>query len=136
MISQLLSAATDNAKELILAKINANSDFAKIFFYGLILGFDLNDLAAFMTSSTVDLIESLAKSNMFDPNIDNLSVDNILTILDGKYYKILNSFLNEYTLRSINNILYGNKILIDGNEIKSLSDFCNLKAQGKINISL
>lgn len=65
IISQLLSAATDNAKELILAKINAGTNFARMYIYGIIMGLDINDLVAFMTSPTADLIDRLATSNMF-----------------------------------------------------------------------
>lgn len=65
IISQLLSAATDNAKELILAKINAGTNFARMYIYGIMLGLNINDLVAFMTSPTADLIDRLATSNMF-----------------------------------------------------------------------
>lgn len=65
IISQLLSAATDNAKELILAKINAGTNFARMYIYGIMMGLDINDLVAFMTSPTADLIDRLATSNMF-----------------------------------------------------------------------
>ena len=65
IISQLLSAATDNAKELILAKINAGTNFARMYIYGIMMGLNINDLVAFMTSPTADLIDRLATSNMF-----------------------------------------------------------------------
>lgn len=65
IISQLLSAATDNAKELILAKINAGTNFARMYIYGIMMGLDINDLVAFMTSPTADLIDRLSTSNMF-----------------------------------------------------------------------
>jgi hypothetical protein len=56
MISQLLSAATDNAKELILNKINANKDFANIYLHLLILGYDIKDITSFMISPAVDVV--------------------------------------------------------------------------------
>ena len=65
IISQLLSAATDNAKELILAKINAGTNFARMYIYGIMMGLNINDLVAFMTSPAADLIDRLATSNMF-----------------------------------------------------------------------
>ena len=65
IISQLLSAATDNAKELILAKINAGTNFARMYIYSIMMGLNINDLVAFMTSPTADLIDRLATSNMF-----------------------------------------------------------------------
>lgn len=65
IISQLLSAATDNAKELILAKINAGTNFARMYIYGIMMSLNINDLVAFMTSPAADLIDRLATSNMF-----------------------------------------------------------------------
>ena len=38
MISALLSLATDNAKELCLAKLNANAKMAGMYIYGLTIG--------------------------------------------------------------------------------------------------
>ena len=66
--SQMISAATDNAKELILAKINAGSKLAKCYLYLMSLGFDINDIVAFMTSDAIDLIDRLSNPNMFTGN--------------------------------------------------------------------
>jgi hypothetical protein len=60
-----LSAATDNAKELILGRINAGTNFAKMYLYGIIMGFDINDLISFMTSPVALFIDSFASPNMF-----------------------------------------------------------------------
>ncbi len=64
--SSLLSAATDNAKELILAKINANPDMMKVYTYGIILGIDFTDIANLMTSPTVNAINQLSDVNIFE----------------------------------------------------------------------
>lgn len=66
LISQLLSAATDNAKELILAKINAGTNFAKMYVYSMMVGLDINDTVAFMTCPISELIDKLAQPNMFE----------------------------------------------------------------------
>lgn len=66
LISQLLSAATDNAKELILAKINAGTNFAKMYVYSMMVGLDINDTVAFMTCPVSELIDKLAQPNMFE----------------------------------------------------------------------
>ena len=50
VISALLSAATDNAKELILSKINAGPNLAGMYLHMIMLGFSFNDIAKFMTS--------------------------------------------------------------------------------------
>jgi len=56
----LLSAATDNAKELILAKINAGTNFAKMYVYAMIVGLNINDTVAFMTCPVAELIDKLS----------------------------------------------------------------------------
>jgi hypothetical protein len=77
--SSLLSAATDNAKELILAKINANPDLMKVYLYGIIVGIDFNDIAALMTSPTVNAITKLSESNVFNTLVSNMTLDKALT---------------------------------------------------------
>jgi len=52
----MISAATDNAKELILDRINANTDLSKIYMYLITLGFDVKDIVSFMTSPIINLI--------------------------------------------------------------------------------
>lgn len=74
LISQLLSAATDNAKELILAKINAGTNFARMYVYGMMMGLNINDLVAFMTSPVSELIDQLANPNMFQNESSNASM--------------------------------------------------------------
>lgn len=65
-ISALLSAATDNAKELILAKINAGSNLAGIYMYFMMLGVDFQTISNFMKSDTVSLINKLSSDSIFD----------------------------------------------------------------------
>ena len=65
MISQMISAATDNAKELILAKINAGSKLAKCYLFLMTLGYDINDIVKFMTSDAVSWVDSLSDPNIF-----------------------------------------------------------------------
>jgi len=46
-----------NAKELILAKINAGTNFARMYVYGMMMGLNINDLVAFMTSPVSELVD-------------------------------------------------------------------------------
>lgn len=73
LISQLLSAATDNAKELILAKINAGTNFAKMYLYLMTMGYNLDDIAAFMVCPVAEFIDSRASTNMFQEASANSS---------------------------------------------------------------
>jgi 3-methyladenine DNA glycosylase Tag len=63
-----LSAATDNAKELILARINSGTNFARMYIFGFIMGFDVDDLVSFMTSDVSEFIDSQANRNVFSNN--------------------------------------------------------------------
>lgn len=93
--SQYISAATDNAKELILAIINANSDFMRCHLYLMSLGFDVEDIVAFMTSPAVSAIASFSKSNIFIGSDVKLSdiIDFSLTYLQN---------IKLYTEKSLN----------------------------------
>lgn len=71
LISQLLSAATDNAKELILAKINAGSNYARMYLYLIIQGFDINDICSFMTCPIAEFIDSESNPNMYQDLNEN-----------------------------------------------------------------
>ena len=64
-ISILLSAATDNAKELILSSINAGQKMADMYIHLLILGYDINDIVSFMTSDSMQIITPLLSGNIF-----------------------------------------------------------------------
>lgn len=68
LISQLLSAATDNAKELILAKINSGSNFARMYVYLIMTGYNFDDIVSFMISPVSEFIDSMSNPNMFQDN--------------------------------------------------------------------
>ena len=77
----MISAATDNAKELILAKINAGSKLAKCYLFLMTMGYDINDIVKFMTSNAVSWIDALS-----DPNIflgQDLRVDEAITEIEN-----------------------------------------------------
>lgn len=79
LISQLLNSATDNAKELILNKINAGMNLAGVHGYLMIMGFSLDQIVDLMTSPVVRLIDRLSKSDMFsDIGIKSNSVQKVL----------------------------------------------------------
>lgn len=82
-ISELLSAATDNAKELILSKINAGTNLARMYLHLIIMGFHINDIAAFMISPAVSLINDLSEANMFDEYMYNIRVQDAAQIVRG-----------------------------------------------------
>lgn len=92
LISQLLSAATDNAKELILSKINSGEKLAKVYIHLLILGYSMNDIYAFMTSDAISLVDKILSPNIFNSTFE-LNED-----------RAINTLKNGYTIYNIGNI--------------------------------
>lgn len=85
IISQLLSAATDNAKELILSKINAGTNLARCYLHLIMMGFDISDIASFMISPVVSIVNDLSTANMFDEYMFKVSINDAIKILRGDF---------------------------------------------------
>jgi len=67
-LSGFTSAATDNAKELLMAKINANVELASMHIYLMILGFTPTQVANIMTNDVMeDVIDALEVNAFFNP---------------------------------------------------------------------
>lgn len=97
-LSQLLSVATDNAKELVLAKINAGTNFAKMYVYLISMGYDLDDIAAFMVSPVAELIDNRSMVNCFqESGINPMKVQNSIEEASG--YTRSKHFLHGLTFR-------------------------------------
>lgn len=93
MQSQVLSAATDNAKELILSKVNCGSKLAKCYLFLITMGFDITDIVSFMTSPVVDFIDRVTESNIYRGK--SLSIEDAIDILKRKIpNKIVHQFMN------------------------------------------
>ena len=92
--SQVLSAATDNAKELILAKVNAGSKLAKCYLFMITMGFDINDIVAFMTSPIISFIDKITESNVYTGG--NLKIEDAIDLLKGKIpNKLIYKFMSK-----------------------------------------
>lgn len=86
--SQYISAATDNAKELILANINAGTKLMKCHLYLMSLGFDVEDIVSFMTSPAVSFIDSIASDNIF--NGTQISVNDAIEFAESYIVGLIN----------------------------------------------
>lgn len=80
--SQFISAATDNAKELILKKINAGGQFAKCYLFLVTMGYSYKDIVAFMTSPLVEFINNATQENIYTGT--NLSVQSLCNMFVKK----------------------------------------------------
>lgn len=80
-LSGFLSAATDNAKELLMAKVNANAELASMHIYLLILGFTPAQVVEIMTQPLVERIVEQLETNIFfqkDSPLVNMIIDSEL----------------------------------------------------------
>ena len=84
-ISAIISAATDNAKELILSKLNATEKFADIYTYLLSIGETFSDIATMMTSPLMTLVNKYAKPTFLDNATKYLKIEDVISfVLDEK----------------------------------------------------
>jgi len=88
ILSALLSAATDNAKELILGKINADPETAGMYVYAIIMGVDFGVFANMMTSPEVEVIKSLSKENLFDETTKKNNLKSAIRVINSGFNPI------------------------------------------------
>ncbi len=72
--SALLSLSTDNAKELVLAKINAGTSTIGMYLYGLSLGIPFDTLYKIMTSPLAFRLSELTKGDSFNEDSGTIDV--------------------------------------------------------------
>lgn len=98
ILSAMVSAATDNAKELILAKINAGPELAGTYIYMIMQGLSFDSITDFMVSPTLDAIVKVSKSNIFE-NKESTIDTSVNYFLKGVN---VNNFLNQKQIDTIN----------------------------------
>lgn len=94
-ISELLSAATDNAKELILAKINATSEFADFWGALLMTGHSFKQCDSIMRSPFFNEISNMSKGFTMSGAHSKVTSKNVIKFmtLDGNLPSINNKYL-------------------------------------------
>lgn len=128
--SQYISAATDNAKELILWKINAGQSTAKCHLFLLSLGFDVKDIVKFMTSDAVSFIESVSQENIFTgysntlENVTDALINSIKGLRQRENSELFEDFLSDKTSEQkaelLADALEFKQILAGANEFSNL----------------
>lgn len=83
-ISQLLSAATDNAKELILSKINATVDFADTWSCLMMNGWTVEEIGDYLTSSIFAVVSKFTKASIFTDVIKRVSPEKAVQFVLGQ----------------------------------------------------
>ena len=119
-LSSLLSAATDNAKELILSKINASQSTVDLFCSMLGSGYSLENILNTFSSRLFTIADALTKSNLYTGSDSSKTLAKAIdfvnyegTLLSGKYEKRFFEFV------CLPELLYDkNKFIADGQEIQ------------------
>lgn len=104
-----------NAKELILSKINAGTNLARCYLHLIMMGFDISDIASFMISPVVSIVNDLSTANMFDEYMFKVNVSDAIEILQGNF--------------PLNKFFYGRGELNGENKALSEIAFTKLKSQ-------
>lgn len=78
VLSALLSLATDNAKELSLANLNAGSTMIGTYIYGICIGMNFQDISRILMSKTAKTLKEVMDSNIMTD--------------DAGYSKLIDSF--------------------------------------------
>lgn len=100
ILSALLSLATDNAKELVLDKINAGQELVSLYVGGISLGMKFTEITDIMISDSMNNISRIMKGNLFNDNNGFNRFDQVL-----KYIETGPS-LNSKDLASFSDSLY------------------------------
>lgn len=138
IISALLSAATDNAKELILSKLGAGPKTMGIYLYLALMGYEFNSVAKFMTSETVQNIISLAKHNSFEHNYRDNNLHRVIKrVEEGPViYDYLSNDLANSLFTSSPNSLGFDRVSYFNEYIKDLYNDPNIDTIEKLNAKL
>jgi hypothetical protein len=98
-MSELVTISTDNAKELILEKINASPALMGIYSYLTSMGLPLDVIADYMISKEVNTIAHLAESNVFTES--NMNVEKALKKLTEipRYNKFMGGYEGVLAMR-------------------------------------
>ena len=116
-ISAIISAATDNAKELILKKLNCDQNFAGIYCYLTLIGHDFDDIASNMIHSNIGFISKISSSNIFLSETSKIKFVDAVNFLAGKDF---------FSFVPKSNIAYLLNELGYKNEEYTLSDLCKI----------
>ena len=120
VLSQLLSAATDNAKELLLGKIGANNDTNGLIANMLVMGFDFDTIHKFLTQGAlVHIFDTIDKSRN---EFNRKSLRSVVTnIIKGRDVSFKRAAYDIEAVRELNDIINASEGLDDFRRILTLA---------------
>lgn len=84
LYSQVMSAATDNAKYLYLYALNATSDFIDLYCYLIASGVSFDKITKFFTSDTFNIVTRFMKDDIFRGPYYGLNVEKVINFILDK----------------------------------------------------
>lgn len=112
-----------NAKELILAKLNATSEFVDLYSAALVEGESFNDIAKFMTSDAFNIVAKFTKSNIFVPDSRKYRLrDAIKFVLDKGNLATCPKGFFEYFVRENSTELFSNGLVLGNGSVMRFED--------------
>ena len=124
-LSGFTSAATDNAKELLMAKVNASVQLASMHIYLMILGFTPKEIVDIMTSDIVVEVINGLNDDIFSKNYGNI----VPVVIENIKRKI-----NPEDTVKIENLDAFEKIYNGSQEIKQLAKLLGINQKTSANI--
>ena len=105
-LSALLSAATDNAKELILDKLNATAKFADIYTTLLSQGVPFINIAKMMTNNAFRIVAKYSQDNIFDPSTSFFNVNQAIKFVlnDGQLSSITRGLFESFLTDAVSSV--------------------------------
>ena len=94
-LSALLSLATDNAKELALAKMNAGTGMLGMYIYGLAIGVSFDEMFDILTSPSALEVSKLMRGNSFTGD-RQMMISQVFNYIDKGPVSQLQAFVNNY----------------------------------------
>jgi hypothetical protein len=104
LLSALVSAATDNAKELILSKLNAFGDILDAYGMCATLGIPFEDTATIFTSPLLNVCVKDIRGDIFD-------ISNFTSKLEGSFGMYFADFTNNFEYTRINSRLSASNVI-------------------------
>lgn len=96
--STMMTLATDNAKELVLARLNAVGENIDLYTYMFATGKTFEEAADIMRSPVFTLVQKLLEKNVFQAGNERIRLHNVIGFLNGTSHL---PTVNVYMLRDI-----------------------------------
>lgn len=89
IISELITAAVDNAKDQVLCNINGGKNFISLYVAGVALGVDFNELSNILMSDVAKNMSQMMNGNFYE-NIEEMSFEQIISNADKNKVDVAN----------------------------------------------